>query len=151
MADSKYDVRFVDADHVWVNGRQFVSLGRVGKMIEERQSEGLENCPCCGGPGKLKDSQGRQVRQGWVGCPACGLYISWKISPDGAVRKWNRRELARRWELEAAALQTDNDYLIEENRKLVSSLYAALGLTRPEAESAGEASSSPTKEPEAAP
>ena len=51
----------------------------------------LEPCPCCGGPGKLKASQGRQVRQGWVGCPACQLYISWKISPDGAVRKWNRR------------------------------------------------------------
>ena len=51
----------------------------------------LENCPLCGGPGRLKDSQGRQVRQGWVGCPACGLYISWKISPDGAIRKWNRR------------------------------------------------------------
>lgn len=51
----------------------------------------LENCPLCGGPGRLKDSQGRQVRQGWVGCPACGLYISWKISPDGAIRKWNQR------------------------------------------------------------
>lgn len=56
--------------------------------------EKIEACPCCGGPGKLKDSQGRQVRQGWVGCPACGLYISWKISPDGAVRKWNRRTRA---------------------------------------------------------
>lgn len=53
--------------------------------------ETIKSCPCCGGPGRLKDSQGRQVRQGWVGCPACGLYISWKISPDGAVRKWNRR------------------------------------------------------------
>lgn len=53
--------------------------------------EKIKACPCCGGPGKLKDTQGRQVRQGWVGCPACGLYISWKISPDGAVRKWNRR------------------------------------------------------------
>lgn len=53
--------------------------------------EKIEACPCCGGPGKLKDSQGRQVRQGWVGCPGCGLYISWKISPDGAVKKWNRR------------------------------------------------------------
>lgn len=51
----------------------------------------IEACPLCGGPGRLKDSLGRQVRQGWVGCPACGLYISWKISPDGAVRKWNRR------------------------------------------------------------
>lgn len=53
--------------------------------------EKIKACPLCGGPGRLKDSQGRQVRQGWVGCPACGLYISWKISPDGAVRKWNRR------------------------------------------------------------
>ena len=53
--------------------------------------ETIKSCPLCGGPGKLKDSQGRQVRQGWVGCPTCGLYINWKISPDGAVRKWNRR------------------------------------------------------------
>lgn len=51
----------------------------------------IKACPLCGGPGRLKDSQGRQVRQGWVGCPACSLFINWKISPDGAVRKWNRR------------------------------------------------------------
>ena len=53
--------------------------------------ETIKACPCCGGEGKLKDTQGRQVRQGWVGCPACGLYINWKISPEGAIRKWNRR------------------------------------------------------------
>lgn len=51
----------------------------------------LEPCPCCGGEGRLKDVLGRKIRQGWVGCPACGLYIGWKISPDGAVRKWNKR------------------------------------------------------------
>ena len=56
--------------------------------------EKIKACPLCGGPGRIKDSQGRQVRQGWVGCPACGLYISWKISPDGAIRKWNRRARA---------------------------------------------------------
>lgn len=50
----------------------------------------LENCPCCGGPGQLKDVHNK-IRQGWVGCPACGLYINWKISPDGAIRKWNKR------------------------------------------------------------
>lgn len=53
--------------------------------------ETIKPCPLCGGPGRLKDSQGRQVRQGWVGCPACSLFINWKISPDGAIRKWNRR------------------------------------------------------------
>lgn len=52
--------------------------------------ERIENCPCCGGEGKLKDIHGR-IRQGWVGCPVCQLYINWKISPDGAVKKWNRR------------------------------------------------------------
>ena len=51
----------------------------------------LEPCPCCGGPGQIKDSNGRSVRQGWVGCPECGLYIQWKISPEGAVRVWNTR------------------------------------------------------------
>lgn len=51
----------------------------------------ISACPFCGGEGKLKDSMGRQIRQGWVGCPACGAYIHWKVSPGGAVRKWNRR------------------------------------------------------------
>ena len=53
--------------------------------------EKIENCPLCGGEGKLKDARGAKIRQGWVGCPACQLYINWKISPDGAIRKWNRR------------------------------------------------------------
>ena len=53
-------------------------------------AEYLEPCPCCGAPGKLKDIHTR-IRQGWVGCPACGLYIQWKISPDGAIKKWNAR------------------------------------------------------------
>lgn len=50
----------------------------------------LKRCPLCGAEGKLKDTHGK-IRQGWVGCPACGLYIGWKILPDGAVVKWNRR------------------------------------------------------------
>ena len=50
----------------------------------------LEPCPCCGAPGQMKDIHNK-IRQGWVGCPECGLYIQWKISPDGAVKKWNRR------------------------------------------------------------
>lgn len=26
-----------------------------------------------------------------MGCRPCGLYIGWKISPDGAIAKWNKR------------------------------------------------------------
>lgn len=52
--------------------------------------EAIKACPCCGGPGRIKDMHNK-IRQGWVGCPACGLYIQWKIDPDGAVKKWNRR------------------------------------------------------------
>ena len=47
-------------------------------------------CPCCGGPGQMKGAGGK-IRQGWVGCPCCGLYIQWKVSPAGAVKKWNQR------------------------------------------------------------
>ena len=50
----------------------------------------LEPCPCCGAPGQMKDIHNK-IRQGWVGCPECGLYIQWKISPDGAIAKWNNR------------------------------------------------------------
>ena len=52
--------------------------------------EQIKACPCCGGPGLLKDVRGK-IRRGWVGCPACSLYINWQISPDGAIKKWNRR------------------------------------------------------------
>ena len=55
--------------------------------------EGIAPCPCCGRAASLKNVRGIKVRQGWVGCPSCGLYINWKISPDGAIRKWNRRTL----------------------------------------------------------
>lgn len=55
--------------------------------------EQIKACPCCGGPGQLKDVRGR-IRRGWVGCPACSLYINWQIDPAGAVKKWNRRTAA---------------------------------------------------------
>ena len=56
----------------------------------------IEKCPCCGGPGKLKDSKvqthgGGSFRRGWVGCPECELYIQWTHDPWGAVKKWNNR------------------------------------------------------------
>lgn len=52
--------------------------------------EQIKACPCCGGQGQLKDVRGK-IRRGWVGCPACSLYINWQIDPAGAVKKWNRR------------------------------------------------------------
>ncbi len=30
------NLRWVDKDHVWINGVQFISLGRTGEMIRER-------------------------------------------------------------------------------------------------------------------
>lgn len=62
--------------------------------------EDLRECPCCG-----KAAQGKSVyypgriqgfMRGWVGCPACGLYIQWTHDPSGAIRKWNRRAALRR-------------------------------------------------------
>ncbi len=61
--------------------------------VYSKSSYGLQPCPCCGGPGRLKDVHNR-IRQGWVGCPVCGLYIGWKIDPAGAIRKWNQRAMA---------------------------------------------------------
>ena len=51
-------------------------------------------CPCCGGPGTVKSYNGRYFKQGWVGCRACGLMIQWKVSPEEAILKWNRRVAA---------------------------------------------------------
>ena len=49
-----------------------------------------KNCPCCGGAGEVKDIP-KPYRHGWIGCPACGLYIQWNRDPWGALSKWNRR------------------------------------------------------------
>ena len=62
----------------------------TGAGKRRRAMEQIKACPCCGGPGLLKDVRGR-IRRGWVGCPACSLYINWQIDPAGAVKKWNRR------------------------------------------------------------
>lgn len=59
-------------------------------MAKIKRYKNGDTCPCCGGPGQLKDVRGR-IRRGWVGCPACSLYINWQIDPAGAIRKWNRR------------------------------------------------------------
>ncbi|MBQ6359214.1 MAG: Lar family restriction alleviation protein [Clostridia bacterium] len=58
--------------------------------------EDLRECPCCGKPGQVQGTRHPDVKRGfmhgWVGCPACGLYIQWTHDPAGAIRKWNRRE-----------------------------------------------------------
>ncbi len=65
--------------------------------------EDLRECPCCGKPGAVKitnkvlKSGALILTQGWVGCPACGLYIQWAHDPEGAVAKWNRRASNGRW------------------------------------------------------
>lgn len=57
--------------------------------------EDLRECPCCGKPGQVQGTRHPDVKRGfmhgWVGCPACGLYIQWTHDPAGAIRKWNRR------------------------------------------------------------
>ena len=54
----------------------------------------LKRCPLCGADGQMKDVHVK-IRQGWVGCPECGLYIHWNVSPEGAIKKWNRRDGVR--------------------------------------------------------
>ena len=33
----KNEVHFADKDHVWINGRQYISLKRVGEMMKEKR------------------------------------------------------------------------------------------------------------------
>lgn len=52
----------------------------------------LRECPCCGGPGKMKSVKAYVgFLRGWVGCPKCSCYIQWMHDPGGAIEKWNRR------------------------------------------------------------
>lgn len=84
----------------------------------------LEPCPHCGGPGMLKDTHGK-IRQGWVGCPECHLYINWKISPDEAIRKWNMR--AGSGDVTTVALTAAAVALIKYMPEAVNALAARLG------------------------
>ena len=68
----------------------------------------------------LKDTHGK-IRQGWVGCRPCGLYIGWKISPDGAIRKWNKRAVCL-----PASLTPDGLRLIKYMPEVVNALAARL-------------------------
>ena len=50
----------------------------------------VDNCPHCGGPGKLK-TIAQPYMHGWVGCPECGIYKQWSYDPYQAILKWNQR------------------------------------------------------------
>ena len=50
----------------------------------------IENCPHCGGPGKIKTISGK-FAHGWVGCPACKIYKQWTHDPAQAIMMWNMR------------------------------------------------------------
>ena len=52
--------------------------------------ETINNCPCCGGLGELREFKG-MFRHGWVGCPTCGLYKNWSHDPKEAIRIWTKR------------------------------------------------------------
>ena len=49
----------------------------------------VDNCPHCGGPGKLKTIT-TPFMHGWVGCPRCRIYVNWVREPSAAAAKWNR-------------------------------------------------------------
>jgi len=38
-AQPQHEVRFVDADHVWIDGKQYISLQRFGKAVKDAQPE----------------------------------------------------------------------------------------------------------------
>ena len=73
----------------------------------------LKECPCCGKPGKLRDirktTRRGSFRQGWVGCPECGLYIQWAHDPRGAIEKWNRRETGTKERIATGPAAPRND------------------------------------------
>ena len=50
----------------------------------------VDNCPHCGGPGKLKTIT-TPFMHGWVGCPACKIFKQWTHDPAQAIMMWNMR------------------------------------------------------------
>lgn len=76
---------FKDDDHVWINGRQFVSLKRAGEMVNEHWrgkkghwkhiydanwcGGGYTKCTACGNG--FSDKYYHEVAE-WRYCPNCG-------------------------------------------------------------------------------
>ena len=50
----------------------------------------LRACPFCGGKAQIKIIC-KPYRHGWVGCPACRVFINWNQSEAASVAVWNRR------------------------------------------------------------
>ena len=77
--------------------------------------EALRECPCCGKPGAVKITNkvlkngALILAQGWVGCPACGLYKQWTRDPAGAIRIWNRRDAGARERIATGPAAPRND------------------------------------------
>lgn len=42
-----HKVEFYDEDHVWLNGKQFISLRRFGEAMREAREGGEQNCNTC--------------------------------------------------------------------------------------------------------
>ena len=52
----------------------------------------LKPCPFCGYPDQSAELFNMPFKgHGWIGCPACGLYMQWKNDPAAAIKRWNRR------------------------------------------------------------
>lgn len=70
---AEVNFRFVDKNHVWINGRQFISLKRVGEMIEEDRKKRPERPKGKWIIGIKRPSIGTQ-------CDACGW--AWSANID---------------------------------------------------------------------
>lgn len=45
-AQPQHEVRFSDADHVWIDGKQYISLQRFGEAVKDAQPE-IIHCKDC--------------------------------------------------------------------------------------------------------
>ena len=61
-------IRVIDHDHIMFNGRQFISLKRIGEMLEEARKHDEPRCHFCGGKlSEVRDDNGRKYRH----CYSC--------------------------------------------------------------------------------
>ena len=79
--NTKYEVRYVDKDHVWINGRQFISLKRVGEMIKEKHMTNAD---------RLRAMTDEKLAE-WI----------YKVQDEDALRKENfLQPLSKSWWLD---------------------------------------------------
>ena len=84
----KVDVRYTDADHAWIDGKQWISLRRFQEAVWAERKKGIGYggnyyCDKCGAEIHLFSLLGD-----WRYCPNCGEATTWVGKDEESIKGW---------------------------------------------------------------